>query len=139
MSDDSIESSIRQDIGKDSVESRIRQEVGNDVDIHDTKDPDEIYVTNPSKMKLVLQDFEKAIQAKSRIINPIVLGVTTLSVLFVSDFNSMFGLSPEVWESFFVITTFGCIIWILISAYRIYKYRGKTDPEYVVEELKSSE
>jgi len=121
----------------DSVESSVRLDVDDDVVIHDTKDPEEIYVTNPSKMKLVLKEFEDAIRAKAQVANPVVLGITTLSVLFVSDFSTTFGISAKVWESMFLLITLGCGIWFLRSVYSVYKLREKSKLEYVVEELKS--
>lgn len=121
-----------------SVESSIREDVGDDIEVHDTKDPDEIYVTNPSKMRLVLQQFEKAIRAKTNLLNPIVLGITTSSVLFVSDFNTTFGFSAEMLRTAFVIITVGCVIWLARLLYTVYIHRGKTDAEYVINELKSS-
>ena len=124
--------------GADSGSS-VQLDVNDDVKIHDTKDPDEIYVTNPSKMKLVLYEFEKAIRIKNRIINPIVLGVTTLSVLFVSDFNTTLGLSPQSWKAIFILITLGCLLWLIISIVKMVHYWEQMSPEYVVEELKSAE
>lgn len=120
-----------------SVESSIKANVGDDVDIHDTKDPDAVYITNTSKIKLVLIEYEAAIKSQTSWVNPALLGITVLSVLFVTDFGSALGLPGDVWEAIFIVLLLLSIIWFVRSIQLFLQYKQKADIEYVIEQLES--
>lgn len=121
----------------DDVVATIREDVGEDVDIHDSSNPDAVFLTTRSKMELALRKYKSGLLAKAKWVNPFVIMSTFLSVLLVTDFKSVFGFSQGTWEAVFLMGFLISSIWLLICLYEYIENRHKADTDYVIKELES--
>lgn len=122
-----------------AVASSVRDNVGQDVEIHDTKDPEAVFITSRARMRLALMQYKSGILARRGWINPLLLFLTVLSVSIVSDFGRKFGLSQSFWEAFFTIILVLSVIWLAHSLINAYRYRSKADLDSVIEKLESDD
>lgn len=122
--------------GNDDISGQLKQEVGDDVLIHDTKDPDEVFLTNKSRLKLALLTYKDGIRARTAWVNPFILLVTTLSILLVADFQQNLGLSSDIWSSIYILISLISLIWLLKELWKWYVFREKARTDTVISQLR---
>lgn len=90
----------------------------------------EIIVTNTDKVKLILADHHKIIKRKIEWISPVGIFVTVLTTILTAKFEeAKFGISPQIWQSIFIVSCFASFFWsliLIINAIRFYK-KGTVD------------
>jgi hypothetical protein len=122
---------------RDDYTTELRQDVGEDAIIHDTKDPDEVFVTTKSKMKLKLSKYEKAVRARTNWVQPVILFLTVIPVLLAADFTQTYILTPGQWQFLYAFCALGSVIWFVKHVYNLVKNWGNARIEYVMEELRA--
>ena len=121
---------------KDDFTTVLREDVGKDVDIHDSKDPDAVFVTNRSKIELVLSKYEEAVQARIAWVQPLILLITAVPVLLAADFSQGFLFSGRIWRDIYQFIAVAAVAWGIKAMYNLFIKWGKADREYVIQELK---
>lgn len=122
---------------KNDYTSQLRQDVGDDAIIHDTKDPDEVFITTKSKMKLKLSKYEEAVKARSNWTQPAILFLTVMPVLLAANFTQAYILSPGQWQFLYAFFALGSVIWLARKMYNLARNWGNAKIEYVMEELRA--
>lgn len=122
---------------EDPIAASIRADVGEDVDIHDSSQPDAVFVTSRATIELALQHYRQGVLARTRWVNPFVTCITILSVLLVADFESRLGFSASTWDAVFVLALLISLAWLGMAIISYLRNRHQADPQYVIERLES--
>lgn len=122
----------------DGFEAKLAEEVGDDVPIHDTKDPDEVFLTSKSRLKLALMQYKEGVRSLRGWVNPFILLVTVGSILLVGNFQQTFGMSGEFWTAAYFITALVALIWLIYSLLNYRSNRDQAKVDTVIDELKKN-
>lgn len=89
------------------------------------------------KLTIILMKHLQRVSSAGDWVNPLSLLVTFIIVFITSSFNDAFGISKEIWKSFFIVCTAVSIIWLTKRLYMAFKDRGKRSIEYLIELIKN--
>ena len=98
----------------------------------------EVVITTVDKIKLCLFKNRDCLSSKKDWLLPLSLFITLITTLVAASFNNYI-LKQEVWESIYIIASFICFVWLLISLLKLKKIIGKGTIEEIVKEMKSPE
>jgi hypothetical protein len=119
----------------DDIGTAIEEDIGEGVGFHDSSDPEAVYLTTKERIKLVLMEYTSAVEDRTMWKTPFVLFLSSISVFFVSDFKSLFGLSESVWKAFFIIVVLLSLLWLLKSLNDYRRAKQKSSVAYVINRL----
>ncbi|KAA9410254.1 hypothetical protein EGO51_10715 [Haloarcula hispanica] len=123
----------------DDLGGSLNVEVGEDVPIHNTKDPDEVFLTSKSKLKLALLEYKEGVKSLRAWVNPLVLLMTVGSILLVGNFQKTYGVPAEFWRAIYFITAIISIFWLVYSLYSFYENRQNAKVDSIIKQLKKEE
>lgn len=123
----------------DDLEGELKQEVGEDVPVHNTKDPDEVFLTSKSRLKLALLEYEDGVKSLRGWANPFILLITVVSILLVADYQQTFGMSGDFWLAAYFMTGVISLIWLIYAIFLYLKNRKKAEIDSVIQNLKRNE
>ena len=122
---------------QNNIESSLKDSLGDDVEIHDTMDPDAVFITTKAKIELALRDYKQGVESSNAWENPATLFLTLLSVITVADFQKSFGLSADTLSSIYIVLTVISVVWLIKSIYTWYNHRKKSDIQQMIKDLKT--
>ncbi len=99
----------------------------------------EIIVISVDKAKLCLLENQKVLKSYGGWIAPAGILATLITTLSAAKFTEFFGITADTWKAFFMLSTIGCSVWLLITIIQALRNIGKGSVEYVVSKLKESE
>ena len=122
--------------GSNDWEGQLKEDVGQDAEVYNTKDPDEVFLTNRSRLELALRDYKDGIKPINSWINPFILFVTVIPILLVGSFTQTFGIPESVWNNLYLTIAIFSVGWLIYTVINIIQESQKADIKYVIEELK---
>ena len=97
----------------------------------------EIIVTNTDKVRLILNDHHKVIKRKIEWINPLGLFISVLTTILTAKFEQeKFGLSPQIWQSIFIVSCIGSFVWTVFLVINALRYVSEGTVDQFIEKLK---
>ncbi len=97
----------------------------------------EIIVTNTDKVKLILNDHHKIIKKKIEWVNPVGIFLSVLTTLLTAKFDEIkFGISPQIWQSIFIVSCFASFAWSVILIINAIRYYNTGTVDQCIEKLK---
>ena len=105
--------------GSDDWEGQLKEDVGQDAEVYNTKDPDEVFLTNRSRLELALRDYKDGIKAMNSWINPFILFVTVMPILLVGSFTQTFGIPESVWNNLYLTIAIFSVGWLIYTMINI--------------------
>lgn len=122
---------------EETVAATIRADLGEEVEIHDSSEPDAVFVTTRSKIELALRNYREGVLARRGWVNPFVTSVTILSVLLVADFETRLGLPATTWYAVFVLALALSLAWLGRELLAYVRNRHRADIAHVIQTLES--
>ena len=98
---------------------------------------DLITITEDKLENILLKNIDQKSINKSWI-TPLSIFITTLITNLSANFNDIYGLKSAVWESIFILVTFGTAIWLIIAIVRIVMNRGKGSLPKLIAKIKNA-
>lgn len=107
-----------------------------DVGVHKNYQSDVIIISE-DKLENCFMKHKEILSSKTEWLIPFGIVLTLLATLVTCDFHD-WGLSKEYWHAIFVIGLIVCLVWLIISLMKAYKYRTQGDVETLIEKIKES-
>jgi len=99
----------------------------------------EVIVASEDKVRLYLEDYQKALTSRRDWIAPLTTGASLLmATISVDSFKNKFGFSPDTWTAMVNISLGLSIIWLLIASLNICRNWRKGSTEMLISRLRGS-
>lgn len=95
----------------------------------------EIVCTTKDKMKLTLQEYRDAVEARQKVVTWGGITLSLLLALVTSSPKDAFGLTAEVWNAIFIVVFFFGAVSTVISFVKLASTHKKRDIDVVCQEI----
>jgi hypothetical protein len=90
------------------------------------------------KLENILLKYLKNIAIIKSWITPLSLLVTLLIAELTATFKEFIGIKASVWEALFLLGAVGSFIWLVVSLFKMYQFKGETSIDYLMGEIKNA-
>jgi hypothetical protein len=101
----------------------------------------DVILTTEDKLRLRLIEHQNALKSLGDWVTPAGILVPLATTLLVTEFKQPFlGLKPEFWNLLYILSSFGCAIWLIVRVVRavgIYR-SGQSGIDRVIQRIKQA-